>query len=267
VIVATSGSGGAADIVRQRYPKARVIELEHPALPGEARNAALRIARGRYVACPDSHLVVEPGGFASLVRAHERGYAMVTGTVLNGTRTPAGWATYFLDNAGLLPGRPAGPLGMPPIRCSYLRQPLLSIGGFPEDMRAGEDTAVNQRLFALGYGAYREPEFVLLHHSRCRTVPKLIAHHFERGRGLGRILFDDPLTKDFLRPLIRFLIRYPVIRTRGIRVDVRRWGPELIWRFWRVLPLVWAGALSAWAGIWYELFRTVRARVGVRLER
>jgi hypothetical protein len=123
-------------------------------------------------------------------------------------------------------------------------------------MRAAEDTVVNQRLFGLGYGAYREPDFVLRHNSRCRTVRMLIKHQFQRGRGWGRILFDDPFLKEALREVIGFVVRYPLLRITWVRQDVRRWGPELIWRLRRVLPLVCAAALSSWAGIWYELIRT-----------
>jgi hypothetical protein len=150
---------------------------------------------------------------------------------------------------------------LPPVRCSYLREALLAIGGFPEDMRAGEDTAVNQRLFARGYGAYREPKIVLRHHSRCRTVGLLLKHHFERGRALGRSLFDDPFLKDALREVIEFVVRYPGTRTASVRQDVRRWGPDLTWKFRLVLPLVWVAALSAWAGILYELATTVGKRI------
>jgi glycosyltransferase involved in cell wall biosynthesis len=255
VIVVVSGSGGAGGIVRRRYPEARVIELDHPALPGAARNAGLSAARGRYITFHGSHVVIEAGSFANLVRAHGRGYAMVTGTMLNGTVTPAGWATYFLDNAGVLPGRPAGALKGPPIRCSYLRQALLSAGGFPEDMRAGEDTVMNLLLFGQGYGAFREPGYLLRHHSRCRTVGVLVRHHFQRGRAFGRILFNDAVTTGAGRELIRFLLAHPVIRTREVRHDVRRWGPEFMWRLRLVLPLVVIAASSAWAGLWYQVLR------------
>jgi len=260
VIAAISGSGGAADRVRRRFPQVRVLELDHPALPGEARNAGLRLARGRYVTFPGSHVTVEPEGFASLVRAHERGYAMVTGTMLNGTLTPAGWASYFLDNAGAVPGRPAGPLGSPPVRCSYLRSALQSIGGFPEEMRAGEDTVVNRHLFGLGYGAYREPGSMIRHYSPCRTASVLIKHHFQRGRGLGRILVGEAQLEQAVRPMVGFLIRYPVLRTRQVIGDVRRWSPELLRKLWRVLPLVCAGTLSAWAGSWWEVLGAVLRR-------
>src|SRR6185436_1653671 len=95
---------------------------------------------------------------AARVRAHEQGYPLVTGTTLNGTRTWAGWATYFLDHAPVLPGRPSGELAGPPGHCSYVRELLVAAGGFPEDMRAGEDTVVNIALTRRGYRAYRSQD-------------------------------------------------------------------------------------------------------------
>ena len=93
-----------------------------------------------------------------------------SGTLRNGTPTAAGWASYFLDNRSALPGRPSGPLTRAPVRCSYLREALLQVGGFREDLPAAEDTLVNARLHALGYRAYRSSEVTLTHRSPCRIA-------------------------------------------------------------------------------------------------
>ena len=68
-------------------------------------NAGLAVARGRFVSFPGSHVELVAGSLAARLAAHESGYAMVTGTVLNGTLTPAGWAAYFLEHTPALPGR------------------------------------------------------------------------------------------------------------------------------------------------------------------
>ncbi|HEX3834064.1 MAG TPA: glycosyltransferase, partial [Solirubrobacteraceae bacterium] len=104
IIVVTSGTDRTADIVRSRFPQVTLVELPRPALPGEARNAGLSVARGDYVTFPGSHIELPQGSLAARVRAHESGYPMVTGSTLNGTRTWAGWASYFIDHAAVLPG-------------------------------------------------------------------------------------------------------------------------------------------------------------------
>ncbi len=254
VIVVTSGTGGAADLVRREFPAVTVVELERPALPGEARNAGLRVAQGDYVSFPGSHVALPPGSLAARVQAHRLGYTMVTGTVLNGTPTLAGWASYFLDHSGSLPGRPSAVLDGPPMHCSYERTALRDVGGFPEDLRAGEDTVVNIELFKRGHVGYRAADVTLTHHSRCRGPVKLVRHHYSRGRAFGKILRDDP-ERD--RRFVRTYVPRRISRTSR---DVRRWGGVLRRHYRRAWPLVVAGTVAAWAGLLYELARPVRAQ-------
>jgi glycosyltransferase involved in cell wall biosynthesis len=264
VIVVVSGSDGTADIVRRKFPEVTLVELPQPALPGEARNAGLRIARGDYVSFPGSHVELPQGSLSARIQAHDLGYAMVTGTTIAGTRTPAGWASYFLDHSTVLPGRPSTELSGPPAHCSYLRQALIEVGGFPEDRRAGEDTVVNARVAALGYDAYRAKGATLIHHTPCRTSWRLLRHHFVRGRGFGRILLDQHrdsgrlLKTHTLRALFRLQVRQRFASTES---NVEAWGgDELIREFRRVRSRVVAAAAAHWAGTCFELLRPARAK-------
>jgi LCP family protein required for cell wall assembly len=258
IIVVTSGSDRTGAIVRERFPGVTLVELSHPALPGEARNAGLSVARGDYVSFPGSHVLLPQGSLAARIRAHELGYPMVTGSTLNGNPTSSGWASYFLDHSTVLPGRPSGELAAPPPHCSYDRQFLLEIGGFPEDMRAGEDTAVNLELCRRGYRPYRAQDVTLIHDSPCRGPLKLVRHHFSRGRALGRIMLAGrrPGARVLDRERVRrIVLGYLPIRMRATSANVERWGGELREVYRRVLPLVAAGAASAWAGTLFELSR------------
>src|SRR5207248_6461170 len=166
----------------------------------------------------------------------------------------SGWASYFLDHSATLPGRLSEPLDGPPDHCSYMRHHLLQVGGFPEDMRAGEDTLVNRELARLGYRAYRAADVRLYHHSPCRTPLHLVAHHFVRGRALARIVLQDG-RRSALRTLLVEYVPRRLSRTNG---NVARWAGQLRPVYRRVRPLVLLGVASAWAGCWYEVLRPGR---------
>jgi hypothetical protein len=159
----------------------------------------------------------------------------------------------------VLPGRPSIELAGAPSHCSYRRSALLAVGGFPEHLRAGEDTVVNQELVRRGHRAYRAQDVVLVHRSQCRSVSRLLRHHFTRGRGYGRIKRErDGVTRrDLAGPTGRLLLRRQTVG-RLIRTtrNVRRWADAVTTaHYCRAFPLVVAGALASAAGTWYELLR------------
>jgi glycosyltransferase involved in cell wall biosynthesis len=243
-ILVCSGGDRTAEIVRARYPQVRVVEFAEGVLPGRARNAGLRLARGDFVSFPGSHVILPPGSLEARILAHYLGHTMVTGTALNGTPQLSGWASWFLDQSEALPGRPSGELSAAPSHCSYLRWPLLELGGFPEDRRTGEDTVVNWELWRRRHTAYRAADVVLVHRSPCTDPFRLIRHHFQRGLGFGRILRETKRR----RPLSYLLLVYPFRRVVFISRNVFRWGAPRRTRFAAVFPLVLLAIAAALAG-------------------
>jgi glycosyltransferase involved in cell wall biosynthesis/3D (Asp-Asp-Asp) domain-containing protein len=263
VIVVVSGSERTAEVVRKRFPQVRLVTIEDPVLPGAARNAGLAVARGDYVSFPGSHVVLTPGSLPARLRAHEAGWSMVTGTLVNGNRTPAGWAAYFLDHSNALPGRPSGELSTAPASCSYVRFLLDEVGGFPEDRRTGEDTVVNRELYRRGYVAYRERSVTLTHASPCRTRRSLIAHQFRRGRGLGRIILEGRTRPGLLRDRgfrRRMWVRYVSERLAWTDRNLDSWGEESRKEYRAVRLLVRVGIVAAWLGAWTEILRPRRGK-------
>jgi glycosyltransferase involved in cell wall biosynthesis len=266
VIVVTSGRDRTAEIVDQLFPMVTHVALDKPALPGEARNAGLAVARGAFVSFPGSHVELLPGSLAARLRAHRRGYAMVTGITENGNLTRAGWASYFLDHSEGLPGHKPAEIDGPPAHCSYARLPLLEVGGFPEGVRTGEDTAANRALVRRGYVAYRDPAIRFIHRSPCTTTAQLVRHHFKRGRGWGRLVLADHrdsgklLNRDLLRAR---LIDHVPKRLRRIHQNVAMADPQLSAQFEDVAPLVACGAVAAWGGQWWEILRPAAGKLEI----
>jgi hypothetical protein len=213
------------------------------------------VARGTYVSFTGSRVEFAPESLAICLRVHRSGYALVTGTVLNGTRTTPGWASYFLDHAGALPGWPSSVLKDPPVGCSYLRSALSELGGFPEDLRSGEEVSVNQELFGRGYSAFREQNLRLVYYNDCATLRALVRYHFQRGRTLGTILIEDAYRKGIF-PTQRILghVAWFVERRLGeVAASVGDHGAETRPHFRRAKPLVLVGVLTAWIGSLIEL--------------
>jgi glycosyltransferase involved in cell wall biosynthesis len=245
-ILVDSGCDNTIEIVRSNFPGVIVVGLQTAVVPGKARNEGLKIARGDYVSFPGSHVELQRDSLAARMAAHKKGYAMVTGAIINGTDTPAGWASYFMDHCASLPDRGSGPLSAPPNSCSYDRRILLESGLFPEDRRAGEDTVVNQRLWDEGHRAYRDNRIKLVHVTRCTTRRRLVQHHFTRGRCWGQILRERGRT-------LNDLAGYSSQRVGRIDHCVRQWGGSLVERYERTKALIQLGVTSAWLGAYYEL--------------
>ncbi|MGC4106383.1 MAG: glycosyltransferase [Thermomicrobiales bacterium] len=266
VILVTSGSDRTATIVREAFPSVRVVELPRPVLPGAARNAGLAVARGLFVSFPGSHVELPPGSLEARLRAHRQGYAMVTGTTLNGNESSWGWASYFLDQHESMPGLPSTELADAPIHCSYARLPLIEVGGFPEDLRNGEDTSVNRALRGRGYVAWREASIQLVHRSPSRTGMHFVRHQFTRGRGWGTLILRDryreqPVLVD--GDAVRRLARMLPNRLRRIGRQVAHADASFAVHYEQVKPLVTLGAVSGALGMWYELLRPAPGKLAM----
>jgi glycosyltransferase involved in cell wall biosynthesis len=257
IIVVCSGTDGTAEHVAATYPTVRCIQLPHRALPGEARNAGLWAARGDYVTFPGSHVWLRAGSLRARLDAHEQGWDLVTGSVLNGNPTRAGWASYFLDHASQSPSLPAGEYQGVPGHASYVTSDVREAGGFPEDMRAGEDTVVNQELYYAGRNTFFAPDASFFHASPSTTVRHLLRHHAQRGRALGRIIRDARADDPQAWP-IRDIASIPVRRMQAIRTAMAQADDESRARYRTVRALVVAGAAASAGAAWIELMASLR---------
>ena len=251
IIVVCSGSDATYARAQSR-PGVRCVQLPARALPGEARNAGLWMARGDFITFPGSHVWVLPGSLAARVEAHDNGWDMVTASVVNGNPTRAGQASYFLDHATQTPNRVSGEYSGVPGHVSYVTRDVVAIGGFPEDIRAGEDTVVNRQLYFAGKRTFFSAETQFAHASPSTNVAHLLRHHFQRGRGLGRIIINRDKPRVQRLGSTKSLAIRRVRTVDGALCDV---DPQLQHTYRRVRPLVMAGAAAAMAGTWFQLVK------------
>ena len=268
VVVAASGTDGTADLVRARFPSVTVVDVPEPGLPGAARNAGLAVARGEFVSFPGSHVELPPG---QPRRPHQGPRAgLLDGDRLDPQRDAkprqAGPPTSSITPRRCRAGPPASSKAVP-AHCSYAREALLEAGGFPEDMRAGEDTVLNAELWRRGHRAYRAQDVLLTHRNRCTTPLRLVRHHFVRGRALGRILMGGKGGWRVRRGVIAYLHSYPRWRMRESDKRLARWGGPLRPRYDQVRRLVMLGIASACAGAAFEAVGGHRPAGGDRQSR
>jgi glycosyltransferase involved in cell wall biosynthesis len=259
VIVVCSGRDGTSAHVGATYPTVRCIQLPHRALPGEARNAGLWAARGEYITFPGSHVWLREGSLQARLDAHDHGWDLVTGSVLNGNTTDAGWASYFLDHASQHPSQPPGEYHGVPGHASYVTQDVRDVGGFPEHMRAGEDTVVNQELYYGSRRTYFAPDAGFFHASPSTTTRHLVRHHMQRGRALGRIIRNARADDSQAWPL-REIALIPVRRLRAIRTAMRHADADLRSHYRDVRTAVAVGAVASAGAAWREVFVPRRSR-------
>ena len=185
VIVVTSGGERIAEAVRAASPGVTVIALDGPALPGQARNAGLRVARGRWVTFPGSHVELAPGSLAARLAAHRAGHPVVAGAMTSAPpHRPSAVASHLALYCHRLPGRPAGPVDPTDPAAhglSYDRPVLDRLGPFDPHVLVGEDTAAARRLGELGVPIWFEPRVRTAHRGPTGTRAMLADHH-RRGR-------------------------------------------------------------------------------------
>lgn len=191
-VVVVESSGDGAEQKLGRWPWARVVALPERTLPGRARNLALQVAAGEWLAYLDADSVPDPGWLDALEQAAEPGIDAVAGAILNGTpRSPVGTAGYLLEFADWLPGRRGRLLHAASCNLLVRRDALARAGGFAEDVWPGEDTILTFAFAADGRLAFA-PAARVRHLNRTR-----FGDFLEHQRRLGRAFADVCARVDF----------------------------------------------------------------------
>jgi len=245
IVVDSTGDGRAAELARDA-PWARVITLAGRALPGTARNAACKVARGELIAFTDADAVPEPDWLDELERAFGVDADAVAGAVLNGTpRNPVGTAGYLLEFPDWIPER-RGPL-LHGATCNLLvrRDALDETGGFRTDVWPGEDTILTFAFGTRGQLAFAPAARV--RHLNRTGLRAFLGHQRRLGVAFAEVCasVDWPrrrLMHPWLTPLA------PALRLAGIGRRLRRQRSQAAVAA-ALSPLLALGALFWVAGL------------------
>jgi GT2 family glycosyltransferase len=257
IIVVASGSDGCAEYLEGSHPSVRVVQSRGRLLPGPARNAGVRAARGEIVAFASADTRAAPLWAGERLRVHRAGFDLVGGSILNGT--PWSWigtAGYLLEYSALLPVEALLRRQGIAHALSFSRSVFELVGEYPEDVLTGEDTIFNQRCLDSGLRLGFAPAAGLRHDNPTRLA-EFLTHAANHGRGLAQCIERHDLSAA-IRPSdastlgrrIKSAATYTALglfaKYRRIARYAPRWLPTLV----LCTPLiVSASAVTAWSSL------------------
>ncbi len=248
VIVVESTGDDTAEMVRKRLPEVRVIELAQRAFPGTARNAAIKVAKGKYLAFTDTDCIVRSDWLQQLVDAHRQGWPVVGGRVKNGTpKSVTGTVDYLLEFSDLTkPFKTTANTHFGTCNLSIEKKIFEEHGLFIDQVK-GSDSLYCRLLKEKGVPLFHQPEAVIRHRNRTNWR-KILCNQYELGYGAainrkkyalkGKVFIDHPV----LIPLLPF-VRYAAIGWRLLR-----YSPVDFLKFIVLTPLILTGLFRYTAG-------------------
>lgn len=187
VIVADSSTDGTDRIIAERYGWVRLLHFEERKWPGDARNAALEVARGEIIGFLDADCEAEQGWLEAMAGAVEGWAGSVGGEVRQAE--PAGltaWAAYFCEFSHWMPGGQAGSIfEVPTCNMGIRRVVMREVGPFLEGVYCS-DSEFHWRMKKMGRGSRFVPEMRVAHMTE-GGWSVVVGHEYFHGRSYGQM--------------------------------------------------------------------------------
>ena len=164
IIVVNSSQDNLKEIIQQRFPDVRVIQLEKRAYTGDAKNAALKEAKGEIIAFIDSDCIAEKNWLSTIKKLYTKGFKIVGGAI--GNTNPGhivSKAEYFLEVIQLSPGSRARYVSLISTANSFFAREIFEkYGPFPT-IRKGVDMLFSYALIKKGEKLLFSPDMKIYH--------------------------------------------------------------------------------------------------------
>lgn len=229
VIIVNDGSTDASEAVALSLVNGRVTYIsQHNQGVAQARNAGIRKANGKYVACLDADDRLDAGWLQACYEALEasplHGIAYTRLRLATGGLTD--WLSLPFDFEKQLAGQ-----NQIPTACMYRRADALRVGGYRTDMQPSEDADLFTRLLTFtgkrAVKASEEPLFIYNLHTGSLSEPYRISGRLDpyRERGLPTWGEKRPFIAPAKPPFISnpvFAYDEPLIKVEGALTQGQR---------------------------------------------
>lgn len=195
VILADSSNDRTQMIVKDKFPKVRLITFERKTDPGTARNAAIEKSNGSLLLMIDSDCIAEPDWVERMVEAHNDADLMaVGGSVIHGN-VPGNfvsWAGYMAEFREFFPQQKKRLVQhIPTCNISYKRQVFNTLR-FNPAYYPQEDLVLNYTLTEGGAKILFDPK-ICVRHTHRESLGQFLKHQFAIGQITARVLHKLPL--------------------------------------------------------------------------
>lgn len=260
VIVVDSSNDATPQMIRERFPWARLIHRDAKTPVGAARNIGIQAARGEIIAFYDADTVADAHWLAEISgqwAASNGQYIGIGGAVANGNpECVTGWISYLIEFLAYHPGSPRREVrGMPGCTATYHRRAFAEYGLYHNESYAGDDDLYNWQLIQAGETLLFEPRIRVSHLNR-NGLRRNLRHvrHIANGVAVVR-LKHSVVGAEWVRRARLLAPAYWLVRVARIFWRTLRYDPANAWRLIYTLPLAALGL------IWFALgeFDALRA--------
>jgi glycosyltransferase involved in cell wall biosynthesis len=237
IIVVDSSRDDTAEVIRRDYPRLTLVHTEDRLSPGAARNRAAAEARGEVLAFIDSDCVADASWLRSIVRSVRDGYRIAGGAVANlNPESAISKADYLLTFNEFAPGMPCREVGyLPSANLACTRELFAELGGFPADLRTGEDMVFTSSASRKTRMLF-EPRALVYHRNRT-TLWAFVRHHFAFGSGAAAIRRARSFRGSLLARVPFLAPAAPAVRAARVAARILRHNRSLL--PWLVLAGPW----------------------------